>query len=62
MTPWRATLVVGCAYEIVAVVTNRVPTITSIVQNASRLPWVGRIALWLWLGAIVDHFIYREPT
>lgn len=61
-TPWRAALVVGCAYEIVAVVSNRVPTITSIVQNTSRLPWVGRIALWLWLGAIVDHFIYREPS
>ena len=61
MSPWRVALVVGCAYEIVAVVSNRVPTITSIVQRSSQLPWIGRICLWLWLGAVVDHFIYRGP-
>lgn len=59
MTYGRWVLTVGCVYEVVALTTNLVPTITAIVQRSSRLPWVGRIALWLWLGAVVDHFIWR---
>ena len=60
MTPARAIIAVGCAYEIVAVTTDRVPTITATVQRSARLPWVGRIALWLWLGFVVDHFVDRR--
>ncbi len=59
MNAGRVVLVVGCAYEIVALITDRVPTITSIIQSTSRLRF-GRFALWLWLGFIVDHFIARE--
>lgn len=60
MTPARILIALGCAYEIVALTTNRVPTITAIIQRSSRLPWIGRIGLWLWLGAVVDHFIARD--
>ena len=60
MNPGRAVIAAGCLYEIVAVSTDRVPTITAIIQRSSRLPWIGRIALWLWLGFVVDHFIDRD--
>ena len=56
----RVVIAAGCAYEILALATDRVPTITAIIQRSSRLPWIGRIALWLWLGFVVDHFIDRD--
>ena len=63
MNAGRWVIFAGCAYELAALPNfSPLPTITEIVQRSSRLPWVGRIALWLWLGAIVDHFIWRgEP-
>ena len=58
VTVGRAIIVAGCTYEIVAIAGGRVPTITAIVQNVSQ--WRGgRLALWLWLGFVVDHFIAR---
>ena len=59
MTPGRYTIAAGCVYEIVALVTDRVPTITAIVKMSGRFRY-GRLILWLWLGFIVDHFIERE--
>jgi len=59
VTPGRWTIAAGCVYEIVAVATDRVPTITAIVKMSGRFRF-GRFALWLWLGFIVDHFIERE--
>jgi hypothetical protein len=61
LNPGRAVIAAGCAYEIVAVATDRVPTITAIVKMAGRLRF-GRFVLWLWLGFIVDHFIEREAA
>jgi len=55
----RWVIVSGCTYEIVAVATDRVPTITAIVKMSGRFRF-GRFALWLWPGFIVDHFIERE--
>ena len=59
MNPERWTVAAGCAYEIVALATNRVPTITAIVKMSGRFRY-GRLILWLWLGFVVDHFIERE--
>ena len=59
MTPGRYAIAAGCVYEIVALATDRVPTITAIVKMSGRFRF-GRFALWLWLGFIVDHFIERE--
>lgn len=59
MSPGRSVIAAGCVYEIVALVTDRVPTITEIVKMSGRLRF-GRFILWLWLGFIVDHFIERE--
>jgi len=61
MTRGRWVIVSGCAYEIVALVTDRVPTITAIVKMSGRFRY-GRLILWLWLGFIVDHFIEREAV
>jgi hypothetical protein len=58
----RLVLAAGCAYELVALMVPSVPTITTVVQRSSRLPWVGRVALWLWLGFVADHFIERPSA
>ena len=59
MTPGRYVIAAGCCYEVVALVTDKVPTITAIVKMSGRFRF-GRFALWLWLGFIVDHFIEHE--
>jgi len=56
MTPARLIIAIGCVYELAAVTTDKVPTITATVQHISRLR-AGRFVLWLWLGFWVDHFI-----
>lgn len=60
MNAGRWVIACGCAYELVALPAwSPLPTITEIVQRSSQLPRVGRLLLWLWLGAVVDHFIWR---
>ena len=59
MNPGRWVIVSGCAYEILALVTDRVPTITAIVKMSGRFRF-GRLILIAWLGFIVEHFIERE--
>ena len=61
MTPARWAITAGCAYEIVAVSTDRVPTITAIVQRSSRYRF-GRVLMALWLAIWIDHFIDRTTT
>ena len=61
MNPGRWVIVAGCCYEVVAVVTNRVPTITAIVKMSGRFRF-GRLILIAWLGFIVEHFIEREAV
>jgi hypothetical protein len=61
-TAGRAVIAAGCVYEVVALIVPRVPTITAIIQRSSRLPWVGRVALWLWLGFVADHFVERSAA
>lgn len=54
----EAVLLVGCAYEIVALTTRRVPTITRILQTVGSKPQ-GKALLWLWIGYVSAHFL--EP-
>jgi hypothetical protein len=51
-------LAVGCAYEIVALGTRKVPTITRLLRHMGRYP-LGKVALWMWCGYISWHFL--EP-
>jgi hypothetical protein len=51
-------LLVGCAYEIVALLTRSVPTITRIVRLMGTKP-VGKVFVWLWAGYVSWHFL--EP-
>ena len=51
-------LLVGCAYEIVALTTKRVPTITRILRTVGSKPQ-GKALLWLWTGYVSAHFL--EP-
>ena len=59
MTRGRYVIAAGCAYEILALTTDRVPTITAIVKMSGRFRF-GRLILIAWLGFIVDHFIEHE--
>lgn len=52
---WRAWLVAALsAWELVALVSGRIPTITR-VWHRLRDHKVGRLALWLALGWLVEH-------
>ena len=51
-------LLVGCAYEIVALTTRRVPTITRILRTVGSKPQ-GKALVYLWIGYISAHFL--EP-
>ena len=55
----RPLIGVGCAYEAVAIGTNRVPTISEFVHRMYRRPG-GRIALALVLGWLGVHLAERE--
>lgn len=57
-SPWRIAVAVGCAYEIVALVSDRVPTISEVVVSASEHP-AGRFAAWLFVGGWSYHFLVR---
>jgi hypothetical protein len=54
----NAALLVGCAYEIVALV-SPLPTITHILKRLGRRHPLGKATLWLWCGFVAWHFL--EP-
>jgi len=52
---WRACVVAAaCAYEVAAIVSGKVPTITAIWHRL-REDKIGRLGLWLLLGWAVEH-------
>lgn len=55
----RLLIVAGCAYEIVAVSTGYVPTITATIKAVGRAHPLGRFLVWGWCGFIAWHFL--EP-
>ena len=60
MSSVRLATLVGCIYEAFALITDRVPTITTIVKNAGKYPG-GRFVVWMWCGFIAWHFLEPEP-
>lgn len=54
----RGILLVGCIYEVVALTTRKVPTVTRILKTIGSRPY-GKAALWLWTGYVSAHFL--EP-
>lgn len=54
----RGIVLAGCAYEIVALTTRKIPTITRILRTVGSKRY-GRAAVWLWVGYIAWHFL--EP-
>lgn len=52
-------LFVGCVYELVALATPNVPTITTLLKTVARHP-AGRPLLWAWCGYISWHFLEPE--
>lgn len=58
---WRGVVVVGCAYEIAALTTQKVPTISTLILTASEHK-VGRVAAWMFVGGWAYHFLVRPPS
>lgn len=56
MSPIRAALVLGCAYEIVALVSNRIPTITALIRQLAQHR-AGKALVWAWVGFVAHHFL-----
>lgn len=55
VTDWRTGLVaVLAAWELVAIVTGKVPTITN-VWHRLRCHKIGRLVLWLFAGWTIEH-------
>jgi hypothetical protein len=52
----RKILLIGCLYEIIALLDDRVPTITQIV-HATNDHKLGKFAVWLWCGYVAAHFL-----
>lgn len=50
----RAVIAAGCIYELAALYTS-LPTITTIVKNANRHPYL-RVVAWLWGGIVAAHW------
>ncbi len=50
-------LLIGCAYEVVALVTP-LPTITAIIKRIGSLK-LGKMLVWTWCGYVAWHFL--EP-
>ena len=57
---FNTVLAVGCAYEIVALATRKIPTITRILRTMGNRHAVGKALLWMWCGYISWHFL--EPS
>ncbi len=55
----RPVIGVGCAYEAVAIGSNRLPTISELVHRLYRQP-AGRLALAVLLGWLGVHLAERE--
>lgn len=55
----NSALLVGCVYEVFALVTKRAPTITTILRKGGKRHPLGKAMLWLWCGYISWHFL--EP-
>lgn len=56
----RAVLIAGCLYEVAALTTSRVPTITASIKYVGRSHPAGRLVVWAWCGYVAWHFL--EPT
>jgi hypothetical protein len=60
-TKWGLAVAVGCAYEIVALFSKRIPTITELMYGARR-HHILRFAFWLGAGAALNHFYDETPA
>ena len=56
---FNTVLLVGCLYEVFALVTRRVPTITWFIRWFHNHR-IGRLLAWLWIGFVVDHFLVYD--
>lgn len=49
-------VIAGCLWELIALITHRLPTITSVIWALRDRRW-GRFLVWLFLGWALEHFL-----
>lgn len=55
----RIIVIAGCLYEVAALTTRRVPTITAVVHDIGRRGPVGRLTVWCIGGFVAFHFMEK---
>lgn len=61
LDPRATAVVVLCSYEVFAIATGKVPTITRICWKI-RSTWPGRVAVWVAGGALMYHLLVEEDV
>jgi len=59
--PKTVAVAVLCAYEVIAIATGKIPTITRLCWRV-RGSWPGKVALWLAGGALMYHLLVEEDV
>lgn len=59
VSPIEKLTITGCVYEVVALTTGKVPTITRLVRIIGRHR-AGRALAWLWVGYVAGHFLSED--
>lgn len=59
MTPAKAVLIAGCAYEIVALL-SPLPTVTKLTHLAKEHNLATRVLVWAAAGGAVWHFFVED--
>lgn len=55
----RAIVVAGCVFEVVALTTQKIPTITAVVHSVGRRGLAGRLVVWAIGGFVAFHFMEK---
>lgn len=59
--PKTIAVAILCGYEVFAITTGKVPTITRLCWRV-RGSWPGKMALWLAGGALMYHLLVEEDV
>ena len=52
-------LLIGCIYEVIALLSHAVPTITKLLRLLGSKPF-GKVLVWAWCGFVSYHFMVDE--
>lgn len=59
-TSLRFALGTLCAYELIALMPNPIPPVTTIVHKYRNESFVCKILVWAWLGLVAWHLLFEQ--